>query len=99
MGRAEAIAGVEKFLWENIICRFSISQRIIIDNGPQLKGDKILQFCSNLHITMNPSSVCHLQSNGQVESANKNILNSLKKRVDDAKGLWVEELSSTLWAI
>ena len=48
---------------------------------------------------MNPSSVCHPQTNGQVESANKNILNSLKKRLDDAKGLWVEELSSTLWAI
>ena len=48
---------------------------------------------------MNPSSVCHPQTNGQVESANKNILNSLKKRLDDAKGLWVEELPSTLWAI
>ena len=48
---------------------------------------------------MNPSSVCHSQTNGQVESANKNILNSLKKRLDDAKGLWVEELPSTLWAI
>ena len=48
---------------------------------------------------MNPSSVCHPQTNGQVELANKNILNSLKKRLDDAKGLWVEELPSTLWAI
>ena len=78
---------VKKFLWENIICQFGILQRIIIDNGPQLKGDKILQFCSNLHIIMNPSSVCHLQTNGQVESANKNILNSLKKWLDDTKGL------------
>ena len=48
---------------------------------------------------MNPSSVCHPQTNGQVELANKNILNFLKKRLDDAKGLWVEELPSTLWAI
>ena len=36
---AEAVAAitqksVEKFLWENIICRFDIPQRIIIDNGP-----------------------------------------------------------------
>ena len=101
---AEAVAAitqksVEKFLWKNVICRFGVPQRIIIDNGPQLKGDKISQFCSNLHITMNPSLVCHPQINGQVESANKNILNSLKKRLDDAKGLWVEELPSTLWAI
>ena len=69
---------VKKFLWENVICRFGIPQRIIIDNGPQLKGDKISQFCSNLHISMNPSSICHPQTNGQVESANKNILNSLR---------------------
>ena len=48
---------------------------------------------------MNPSSVCHPQTNGQVESSNKNILESLKKRLDDAKGLWVEELPSTLRAI
>ena len=48
---------------------------------------------------MSPSSVYHPQTNGQVESSNKNILESLKKRLDDAKGLWVEELSSTLWAI
>ena len=48
---------------------------------------------------MNPSSVHHPQTNGQVESSNKNILDSLKKRLDDSKGLWVEELPSTLWAI
>ena len=48
---------------------------------------------------MNRFLVCHPQTNGQVESTNKNILNSLKKRLDDAKGLWVKELPSTLWAI
>ena len=48
---------------------------------------------------MNPSSVWHPHTNGQVESSNKNILESLKKRLDDAKGLWVKKLPSTLWAI
>ena len=48
---------------------------------------------------MSPFSVCHPQTNGQVESSNKNILESLKKWLDDAKGLWVEELPSTLWTI
>ena len=98
---AEAVAtitqkSVKKFLWENIICRFGIPQWIIIDNGPQLKGDKISHFCSNLHIIMNPSSVYHPKTNDQVESSNKSILESLKKRLDDAKSLWVEELPSTL---
>ena len=48
---------------------------------------------------MSPSSVCHPQTNGQVELVNKNILESLKKRLDDTKGLWIEELLSTFWAI
>ena len=30
---------------------------------------------------------------------NKKILVSIKKRLDDAKGLWVEELLSMLWVI
>ena len=48
---------------------------------------------------MSPSLVCHPQTNDQVKSSNKNILESLKKCLDDVKGLWVEELPSTLWAI
>ena len=48
---------------------------------------------------MSPYLVCYPQTNGQVESSNKNILESLKKQLDDAKGLWVEELPSTLWTI
>ena len=35
----------------------------------------------------------------QVKSANKNILESLKKRLDDAKGLWIEELPTTILEI
>ena len=52
-----------------------------------------------MHITLSPSSVRYPQTNGQVESANNNILKSLKKRLNDSKGLWVEELPSTLWTI
>ena len=64
-----------------------------------MKRDKIAQFCSNLHIAISPSSVYHPHINGQVELANKNILESLKKRLDNAKGLWVEELLSSFWVI
>ena len=101
---ADAVAtitqrSVEKFIWENIVCRFGIPKHIIVDNGPQLKGEHLKRFCDNLHITISPTSVAHLQSNGQTEATNKNILNSIKKRLDEVKGLWVEELPSTLWAI
>ncbi|XP_015971480.1 uncharacterized protein LOC107494952 [Arachis duranensis] len=38
------------------------------------------------------------QTNGQVESANKIILLGLKKRLDNKKGAWADELASVLWS-
>lgn len=38
------------------------------------------------------------QSNGQTEATNKTLLSALKKRLEKAKGKWVEELSGFLWA-
>jgi len=43
-------------------------------------------------------SVEHPQTNGQAKASNKVILGELKKRVDGAKGRWVEELAKVLWA-
>ncbi|XP_057740210.1 uncharacterized protein LOC130957363 [Arachis stenosperma] len=40
----------------------------------------------------------HPQANGQAEAANKVILAGLKKRLQDAKGAWAEELPQVLWA-
>ena len=39
------------------------------------------------------------QTNEQVESTNKQILNGLHKRLDAAKGLWADELPTILWSI
>ena len=37
------------------------------------------------------------QGNRQAEAVNKVIVNGLKKRLDDAKGKWVEELPHVFW--
>ncbi|KAK3021960.1 hypothetical protein RJ639_045655 [Escallonia herrerae] len=44
------------------------------------------------------TSVAHPQSNGQTENMNRSILQGLKRKLDDAKGAWVDELSKVLWA-
>uniref|UniRef100_A0A2N9HSY3 RNase H type-1 domain-containing protein n=1 Tax=Fagus sylvatica TaxID=28930 RepID=A0A2N9HSY3_FAGSY len=36
-------------------------------------------------------------ANGQAESSNKTLLDGIKKRLENAKGRWVEELPSILW--
>ena len=43
------------------------------------------------------STPVYPQGNEQVEAINKVIVNGLKKRLDKAKGRWVEELSYVLW--
>ena len=48
-------------------------------------------------ITNRYSTPAYLQGNGQAEAVNKVIVNGLKKRLDDAKSKWVEELPHVLW--
>ena len=43
------------------------------------------------------STPTYPQGNGQAETVNKVIVSGPKKRLDDAKGRWVEELSHILW--
>ena len=48
-------------------------------------------------ITNRYSTPAYPQGNRQVEAVNKVIVNGLKKRLDDAKGRWVEKLPHVLW--
>nr|XP_023897009.1 uncharacterized protein LOC112008880 [Quercus suber] len=43
------------------------------------------------------STPAYPQGNGQAKAVNKVIVNGLKKRLDDAKGRWAEELPHVLW--
>ena len=55
------------------------------------------KYCGELGITNRYSTPAYPQGNGQAEAVNKLILSGLKKRLDDAKGKWVEELPHVLW--
>ena len=48
-------------------------------------------------ITNRYSTIAYPQGNGQVKAVNKVVVNGLKKRLDDAKGKWIKELSHILW--
>ncbi|XP_016206511.1 uncharacterized protein LOC107646883 [Arachis ipaensis] len=51
----------------------------------------------NLKVKQHFSSVEHPQSNGLAEAANKVLLQALRKKLDDAKGLWAELVPEILW--
>ncbi|RRC79860.1 reverse transcriptase-like protein, partial [Escherichia coli] len=89
---------VISFIQNNIIYRFGIPSEIMCDNGSQFISDKTRTFCEERGIKLVTSTPRYPQSNGLAESSNKVIINSIRKRLKGAKGKWVEELPSVLWA-
>ena len=89
---------VTRFIWKNIVCRFGIPRSIVSDKGPQFDSRVYRDFCQELKIKNLYSTPRYPQSNGQAEASNKTLLTALKKRLDSAKGKWVEELPGVLWA-
>jgi len=65
---------------------------------PTFIDKELAKFYTDLGIKHVTSSVEHPQTNGQAEAANKVILVELRKRLDNAKGWWPEELVEVLWA-
>ena len=83
---------VTQFIWKNIIWRFGIPRSIVSDNGPQFVSRAYRNFYQELKIKNLYSTPRYPQSNGQAEASNKTLLTALKKRLDSAKGKWVDEL-------
>ncbi|CAL8990807.1 unnamed protein product [Prunus brigantina] len=62
------------------------------------EADHITAFFAKYKIKQHLSTPRYPQGNGQAEASNKVILDCLKKRVEGAKGKWVDELPGVLWA-
>ena len=82
---------------ENIVTQFGVPHVLISDNGLQFDRKMFRRYYGELGITNRYSTPAYRQGNGQAEAVNKVIVNGLKKRLDDAKGKWVEELPHVLW--
>jgi transposase InsO family protein len=93
---------VVKFL-QSIIYRFGVPQRVLIANETQFKGAKFVRCCADFVIHHQPSSAAHPQMNGQVERANRLILQGMNTRIFhdlEARGRnWHKELPSVLWTL
>ena len=99
---AEPLANIrdvdaKKFVWRNIGRRFGVPRTLISDNGFQFDSKAFRRYCCKLGIANRYSTLAYPQGNRQAEASNKVIVNGLKKRLDDAKGRWVEELPHVLW--
>ncbi|KAL0318236.1 UNVERIFIED_CONTAM: hypothetical protein Scaly_2851400 [Sesamum calycinum] len=63
-----------------------------LDNGTQFQEKKIMEWCKDLNIKKNLTSVGNPQANGQTKVMNRTILQNFKKRLDGSKMEWVDEL-------
>ena len=75
------------FVVKSIICRFGLPKKIVSDNATQFDSDLFTEFCERYGIVKIFSSVAYPQANGQVEAVNKTLKASLKKRLDETKGV------------
>ena len=89
---------IRNFVWRAIICRFGIPRALVSDNGKQFDNAKFIDFCAELGIKNYYSSPAHPQSNGQAEVTIRTLKASLKTKLENLKGKWVEYLPEVLWA-
>ena len=88
---------VRKFVWRSIVCRFGIPRSLVSDNGKKYDNPKFRDFCTELGIKNYYSSPAHPQSNGQAEVTIRTLKATLKTKLENIKGKWVEYLPEVLW--
>ena len=81
----------------NIVTRFRVPYVLISDNGLQFDSKAFRKYCSDLGMKNRYSTPAYPQGNGQAETVNKVIVNGLKKKLDNTKRKWEEELPHVLW--
>ncbi|KAL5808664.1 hypothetical protein ACOSQ3_029355 [Xanthoceras sorbifolium] len=89
---------VKSIIWKNVICRYGVPKEIVTDNGSQFISYDFQDFYDKWNIKLSYSSPRYPQANGQAESTNKIIMSTLKKRLDQYKGKWADELQGVLWS-
>jgi hypothetical protein len=91
---------VQKFFWQNIVCRFGVPSELTVDNCKQFDNQDFKDFCFSIGTKLAFASVYHPQSNGVVERANGKIFTAVKKMLlDDKKGKWANLLPEAVWAL
>jgi len=89
---------VIKFLKENILSRFGIPRAMISDGGTHFCNKPFESLMKKYGITHKVATPYHPQTSGQVELANREIKQILKKTVNPNRKDWSVRLNDALWA-
>jgi len=86
---------VTNFIRRELICRYGLPNKIIIDNATNLNNQMMVELCTKFKIQHHNSSPYRPKMNGAVEAANKNIKKIIQKMVVTYKD-WHEMLPFAL---
>jgi hypothetical protein len=89
---------VINFIQNYIIYRYGIPETITTDQGSVCTGRKVQEFASETGFKLLTSTPYYAQANGQVEAANKIIINLIKKHIAQKPRNWHKTLDQVLWA-
>jgi hypothetical protein len=91
---------VQKFFWQNIVCRFGVPKAITVDNGTQFDAEAFRELCDQIGTKIHFASDRHLESsNGLVERANVIIMTGIMKLIfNQPRGKWPDELIKVVWS-
>jgi hypothetical protein len=93
------LATVQKFFWQNIVCRFGVLKAITVDNGTQFDAETFKDFCDRIGTKIHFASVRHPESNELVERANGIIMKGTVKLIfNQPRGKWQDELIKVVWS-
>ncbi|XP_071704763.1 uncharacterized protein [Rutidosis leptorrhynchoides] len=103
MGRSKGIAhnyrsASAKFCLEIYNLPIGKPCEIVSDNGAQIAKDPFKSSCEELNIVQKFISVAHPQANGLCEVTNRDIVSDIKKRLNEKRTRWVDELSNVMVA-
>jgi hypothetical protein len=91
-------ATVQKFFWQNIVCRFGVPKSITVDNGTQFDAETFKDFCDQIGTKIHFASVRRPESNGLVERENDIIMTGIMKLIFNLpRGKWLDELIKVVW--
>jgi hypothetical protein len=89
---------VQRFFWQNIVCRFGVPKAITVDNGTQFDVETFKAFCDQIGTKMHFASVRHPESNGLVARANGIIITGIMKSIFiQPRGKWLDNLIKVVW--
>jgi hypothetical protein len=86
---------ITKFMWEDIICKHGIFERLFINGGPENK-DLTKRFAVIYGIMRVIISAYNAKTNEMIKRGHKSVVNALAKITEGGIGKWIRNLHAVL---